>query len=109
MTAKKKYKVRSKVVLWPSAQGAWHFAYVDKKQSEGIRERFGKSRRGFGAVRVRVTLGKTKWETSIFPDSRSGTYLLPLKAQVRRAEGIDAGDTVTLTLDIQIRGRTVAS
>ncbi|MEK7133470.1 MAG: DUF1905 domain-containing protein [Patescibacteria group bacterium] len=100
-TAKKIYKIRSEVVLWPGAQGAWHFAYVDKKQSEGIRGRFGKSRRGFGAVRVRVTLGKTKWETSIFPDSRSGTYILPLKASVRRAEGIAQGDIITFTLDIQ--------
>ena len=94
----KKYKVRSEVVLWPGAQGAWHFAYVDKKQSELIRKRYAGPRRGFGAVRVRVKIGKTQWETSIFPDKRSGTYILPLKAAVRRAEGVEAVDTITLTL-----------
>lgn len=94
------YKVRSEVVLWPGAQGAWYFAYVDKKQSEIIRKHYTGPRRGFGAVRVRVKIGKTVWETSIFPDKRSGTYILPLKAKVRRAEGIRAGDTVTLTLNI---------
>jgi len=92
----KRYKVRSEVVLWPGAQGAWHFAYVDKKQSEEIRKRYAGPRRGFGAIRVAVRIGKTAWETSIFPDSRSGVYILPLKASVRRAEAIQVGDHITL-------------
>lgn len=95
------YRVRSKVVLWPGEQGAWHFAYVDKKQSALIKERSKGPRRGFGGVRVQVALGKTKWETSVFPDSRSGTYLLPLKASVRRAENIAEGDEIFFTLTIR--------
>ena len=79
---------------------AWYFAYVDKKQAEEIREKHGKAKRGFGSIPVAVTLGSTKWKTSIFPDKQSGTYLLPLKAAVRRAEGIDDGDVVTFTLEI---------
>ena len=101
MALKEKYKVRSEVVLWPGEQGAWHFGHVDKKQSALIKERYRGPRRGFGGIRVAVTLGKTKWEPSVFPDSRSGTYILPLKASVRRAEGIQAGDTVTFTLAIK--------
>ncbi len=97
----KHYKVRSEVVLWPGAQGAWHFAYVDKKQSAQIREQYAGPRRGFGAVRVRVKIGKTAWETSIFPDKRSGCYILPLKASVRRAEAIAHGDTIKFTLDLE--------
>ena len=98
----KKYNVRSEVVLWPGAQGAWHFAHVDKKHSEEIRKRYAGPRRGFGAVRVRARIGKTTWETSIFPDTRSGTYILPLKAKVRYAEGIQAGETIAFTLSIVV-------
>ena len=87
-------------MLWPGAQGAWHFANIDKKQSEDIRKKYAGPRRGFGAIRVGVRVGKTAWETSIFPDSRSGVYILPLKAKVRRAEGIQAGDTIALALTI---------
>ena len=94
-----RYKVRSKVVPYPGMD-AWYFAYLDKKQAEIIRAKHGKAKRGFGSIRVAVTLGKTKWKTSIFPDKHSGSYVLPLKAAVRRAEGVDAGDTVTFTLDI---------
>ena len=102
MVARKKYKIRSEVVLWPGAQGAWHFAYVDKKQSALIKGRYRGPRRGFGGIRVAVVLGKTKWETSVFPDSRSGTYILPLKIAVRRAEGVQAGDTITYTLEPRV-------
>lgn len=100
MAAKKIYKVRSKVVPYPG-MGAWFFAYLDKKQAAMIKEKHGKAKRGFGSIRVAVTLGKTKWKTSIFPDKHSGSYVLPLKADVRRAEGIDAGDTVAFTLELQ--------
>jgi hypothetical protein len=75
-------------------------AYVDKKQSALIKERYKGPRRGFGGVRVKVTLGKTKWETSIFPDKRSGCYILPLKSAVRRAEGVQAGDKISFTLNV---------
>src|SRR3989338_9864774 len=94
---KKKYKVRSGVWVYPG-MAAWRFVNIDKKQSTEIREKFGKGSRGFGSLPVNVTLGKTKWKTSIFPDKRSGTYLLPLKAFVRRAEGIAEGDTIAFVL-----------
>ena len=99
MAAKKIYKVRSKVVPYPG-MAAWYFAYLDTKKAATIKANHGKSKRGFGSIRVTVTLGKTKWKTSIFPDKHSGSYVLPLKSAVRRAEGIDAGDTVTITLEI---------
>ena len=52
----------------------------------------------FGSVAARVTLGEVAWETSLFADSKSASYLLPLKADVRRRTRIEAGDTVTLTI-----------
>lgn len=74
--------------------------HIDKAQSEKIKKKYAGPRRGFGAVRVSVKIGKTVWQTSIFPDKRSGTYLLPLKAKIRRAEGVFEGDAITFTLEI---------
>lgn len=79
--------------------GAWHFVYVDDKYYEDIKARQ-KNRRGFGAVKVRVTMGKTKWETSIFPSKKDGTYLLPIKESVRIAEGIRDGNQITYTIEL---------
>jgi hypothetical protein len=49
---------------------------------------------GWGVIPVEVHLGRTTWTTSLFP--RDEVYLVPLKAQVRKAENVDEGDTVTL-------------
>ena len=94
---KKKYVSRAKVWLYPGMAG-WHFIYVDKKHAAELKEKYGSKKRGFGSIPVVVTLGKTSWKTSIFPDKREGTYLLPLKAQVRTKEGIAHGDTVAFSI-----------
>lgn len=96
----KKIKIKAKVWLWPGETAAWHFVSVPKLESSKIKEKFGKGRRGFGSIPVAVKLGKTTWRTSIFPDAKSGQYLLPIKASVRQAEGIFADDTVLLILTV---------
>jgi hypothetical protein len=44
---------------------------------------------------VRIRIGKTEWNTSLFPDKKSGTYLFAIKADVRRAEKLSDGDPIT--------------
>lgn len=78
----------------------WYFINVDKKQSAEITKLYAEKRKGFGSIRVLVTLGECSWNTSIFPDAKSGVYLLPLKAAVRKKEGITGGDRVTCTVTI---------
>lgn len=80
----------------------WHFLTIPKKQSEEIKETFAKKARGWGSLPVEVKLGKMVWKTSIFPDKKSGTYLLPLKAEVRRKEGVDHEDTVDYSITIKV-------
>lgn len=77
----------------------WHFISVPKKESEDIKKG-SKVKTGFGSVPVIVTIGKTNWKTSVFPDKRSGTYLLPLKAEVRKKESIFSEDTISLTIKL---------
>jgi hypothetical protein len=55
---------------------------------------------GFGSVRVDVVVGSSQWSTSLFPDSREGTYLLPVKKAVRLAEDLDEGADVAVTLTV---------
>ena len=94
------YKMRMKVWLYPGMVG-WHFVNVTKKASADIKDIFGASDRGFGSIPVAVIVGKTKWNTSIFPYKRTGTYLMPIKAEVRKQEGIAEG--TLLNYSIQIR------
>ena len=78
--------------LWRwSGESAWHFLTVPEAVSDDIRSRV-EPGPGFGSVRVTVTVGTSTWSTSVFPDAKSGRYLLPVKAGVRRAERVQDGD-----------------
>jgi hypothetical protein len=101
MASKKSFTVHAKVWVYPG-MAAWRFANVDKAQSAYIKEKYGAHVRGFGSIPVTATLGASRWDTSIFPDKQSGTYLLPLKAKIRAAEQIDDGDAVTFKLNIRV-------
>ena len=83
------------------ANGAWRFVGVPKDVSGKIKDyQKGKLRRGWGAVKVKVKVAKTEWITSIFPDKRSGTFLLPLKAKVRQSAEILDDDIVSISLEL---------
>ena len=93
------FKVKSKVWLYPGMVG-WQFITIPKNHSKMISKTYSEMTRGWGSLPVMVTVGKTKWKTSIFPDKKTNTYLLPLKAEVRKKENINLGDTISLTLEI---------
>ena len=97
---KNNYETTSEVILWSGDKAAWHFAVIDEKISAEIKEKHAPKTRGFGSIKVRATVGDTVWQTSIFPDKKSETYMLPIKAKVRDAEGIRAGDSIKLGLEI---------
>ncbi len=87
--------------LWLHAgEAVWFFVTVPEDVSDDIEARTVDESRGFGSVRVRVSVGATTWATSVFPDSKRGAYILPVKKAVRKAEGIDDGDVVTITLEL---------
>ena len=76
----------------------WTFVSLPDDVSDEILERAGAFARGFGSLRVEVTVGGTTWRTSIFPDSGRKTYVLPVKKAVRTAEGLSAGSTARVRL-----------
>lgn len=86
--------------IWDARKAeSWTFVSLPADASEEIRELAEGLRRGFGSVRVRVTIGTSTWTTSIFPESGKG-FVLPVKRAVRKAEGIEAGDTATVTVEL---------
>ena len=86
--------------LWNEGKGSWHFLTVPADPSAEIRLRNLAESGGFGSVRVEVTIGDVSWRTSLFPMKRTGEYLLPVKADVRRRAEITAGDEVRFRLEL---------
>ena len=82
--------------------GGWHFVTLPTNQAEAIKSLFQDLRRGWGSVPVHVTIGRTSWNTSLFPDRASGSYLLPVKAAVRNKEGITDGDSISLKIHVPL-------
>ena len=72
----------------------WYFVTVPAKQSDDLRDILGIVTYGWGMIPARVVIGKTEWKTSLWP--KDGRYIVPIKAKVREAEGLDEGDNVTV-------------
>jgi hypothetical protein len=85
--------------LWSGEGGSWHFVSVPEELSGDIRAQALAAMRGFGSVKVEAHIHDVAWRTSVFP-VKSGGYLLPVKAEVRRKAGIAAGDVITLMLEL---------
>ena len=84
---------------WSGEGGSWYFVTVPEELSGEIRAQSLLRRGGFGSVRVEASIDDVTWRTSVFPQ-RSGGYILPIKADVRRQANIGEGDDVRLALEI---------
>jgi len=88
--------------LWLHAgEAAWYFVTLPTDIGDEIDELSAPIRRGFGSVRVKVRIGSTTWDTSVFPDTKAESYVLPVKKLVRTNEGLGDGDLVEVTLDLR--------
>lgn len=83
------------IVHW-RGPAPFHFVAVPDELCDEVREYAAYASYGWGVVPVSVTLGGTTWSTSLFP--KDGGYLVPIKDAVRRAEGVEVGDSVELEL-----------
>ena len=79
---------------------AWFFISLPEAEADNIEEAFGANAAGFGSIKVEVTIGATRWTTSIFPDDKRGTYVLPVKKAVRVAEHLEHGTLANVALEV---------
>ncbi|NER18357.1 DUF1905 domain-containing protein [Spongiivirga citrea] len=76
------------------APGGWFFVSIPKEISNEIRTMFKNEEEGWGRLKATAQIGKTEWKTAIWFDSKSNVYLLPLKAEIRKKEGISIDQEV---------------
>lgn len=79
------YSFRSKV--WKSkGKGGWHFVTLPEPLSKKIRKNHGLSEEGWGRLKTLAKTGQSIWETCVWYDTQKESYVLPLKASIRKAE-----------------------
>ena len=95
------YDFTAELYVWQARRtDRWTFVNLPTDVADEVLERGAGVARGFGSLRVRVSVGTSVWTTSIFPDDKAGTYVLPVKKAVRTAQGVDAGDRVGVRLEL---------
>ncbi len=99
------YDISTQLSRWSGGAngGDWFFASIDSAVGEALSatalmHRLESGRRaGWGSVKVGVTVGETSWRTSAFP-SKAQVWMVPIKAAVRKAEGLVEGEPFTIEL-----------
>ncbi len=88
-----KFQFTAKMFRYTVEPASWYFVETDKELAATLKQS-AKRTKGFGFIPVEVTVGKTIWRTTFFPTKKK-TYLLAIKAIVRRKEDIREGDYVS--------------
>jgi hypothetical protein len=88
MSTKIKFEFTAKIWIY-SGKGAWHFVSLPLDMSKEIRDNLKDEEEGWGRLKVVAKIGNSQWDTAIWFDSKRMTYLLPIKAEIRKKESLE--------------------
>jgi hypothetical protein len=86
------------IIFW-KGPAPWFFVAVPELQSRDLKSISNLVTYGWGVIPVHVRIGRTEFETSLFP--KDGLYLVPIKASVRKAENLAEGDEISVQLEVR--------
>ncbi|QED23614.1 DUF1905 domain-containing protein [Candidatus Deianiraea vastatrix] len=89
------------VIKYSTEKASWYFAPLPLDVAKNIKS-LNKSKLGFGSVKVIAIINETQWQTSIFPDSKSSSYILPIKSEIRQKNNITENTTVNIAIEVFI-------
>jgi hypothetical protein len=92
------FEFDGKIWFW-RGPAPWYFVTVPEEQCRDLEAISGWVTYGWGMIPVNARIGRTEWQTSLFP--KDSAYIVPIKARVREAENLDEGDEVTVRLEVR--------
>ena len=81
-------------------KAAWHFVSLPMKTSIEIRNLLKHEEEGWGRLKVTACIGNHEWKTAIWYDSKHRTYLLPIKAEIRKKCAIQENREIEILIRI---------
>ena len=81
-------------------KGAWHFISLPLDFAKEIRDNLKWQEEGWGRMKAKAKIGNSEWETAIWFDTKANTYLMPLKADIRKKEKIEVGKKINVVVFI---------
>ena len=94
-----RFEFEGTVFRW-EANPAFFLVSLPKSASTEIHEISEGLTNGFGSLKVEAQVGSVTWRTSIFPESHTGLFDLPLKAEVRKKNNLVEGSPVSVSLEL---------
>ncbi len=92
-----KFEFSGVVHLWRVNQ-AIYLVSLPVELSDEIRILSDGLTNGWDSRKVEAQIGQTIWRTSIFPDSKTQMFDLPLKAEIRRKNEIQVGSSIDVAI-----------
>ena len=95
-----KYEFSAKVYHHSTSadMSGWVMVSLPKEISSEIRDHFKWLEQGWGRMKIVAKIGNSNWDTAIWFDTKQDTYLLPLKAVIRKKENIVIGENVDIII-----------
>lgn len=87
MNGKINYKFSTKIWQYNAPNG-WYFVSMPIELAKEIRANLKWQEEGWGRLKATAQIGNCKWDTAIWFDTKLNTYLLPLKAEIRKKENL---------------------
>jgi hypothetical protein len=73
---------------------AWHFVSLPNELARELRNVLKSEEEGWGRLKATAKIGNSEWKTALWFDTKAHTYLLPLKAEIRKVENLEIGKNV---------------
>lgn len=92
------FEFSNKIFYW-RGPSPFFFVRMPEEQSHDLKAISSLVTYGWGVIPADVQIGNTKWYTALFP--KDGHYLVPVKADIRKAERLEEGDEVSIWLQVR--------
>lgn len=94
------YEFSAKIWHYSTTVGmsGWVIVCLPKELASEIRENLKSLEEGWGRMKITAKIGNTEWRTAIWFDTKNDTYLLPLKAEIRKKERLEIDQTVEVII-----------
>ncbi|XOV94482.1 MAG: DUF1905 domain-containing protein [Bacteroidota bacterium] len=81
-----------------NSTGGWYFVSLPKDLSKEIREHFQWQEEGWGRMKAFAGIGEMTWESSIWFDTKMDTYILPIKADIRKRLNLEVDQEIHMNV-----------
>ncbi|MEM1215863.1 MAG: DUF1905 domain-containing protein, partial [Bacteroidota bacterium] len=95
LNAKIQYNFTANIWQHP-AEGGWFFVSLPPELTEEIRKNLQWQEEGWGRMKATATVHELEWDTAIWFDKKRATYLLPLKAAIRKKAGLQVDQMISV-------------